>query len=141
MNEVKFAGTIVEVDNEVVAKVTEFSRELSISEEKTTGSEDVVPGTDVLQEQFVSIGVSETAKLAGIATESADTGPDTGQSALKEAAEAGETVVLKQTKNTGYGYALSGFFTGYAETGSTAGVYKFSGSFRVNSKTEITPGS
>ncbi len=138
--EVKFAGTIIEVEDEVVAKVTSFTRSLSISEEDVTGAEDVIAGTDVLQQQFVSIAVGETASVEGVAIEDAG-GPDAGQSELKDAAEVGATVVLKQTRNTGYGKALTGFFTSYEETGSTSGVYRFSGTFRVNEKVDVVPGS
>lgn len=136
--EIKFAGTVIEIDNEVVAKVTSFERSVSISEEDVTGSEDVIPGTDVLRQQFVSVAVGETATVEGIAVED-DAGPDAGQSALAEAAESGTQVVLKHTRNSGYGKQLTGFFTSYSETGSTSGVYRFSGTFRVNSTAEITP--
>ena len=140
MPEVKFAGTVIEVDDVVVAKVTSFSREVSISEDDVTGAEDVVAGTDVLHQQFVSIAVSETAEIEGVAIEG-PTGPDIGQSDLRTAAESGDEVVLKQTKNTGYGVSLTGFFTSYSEEGTTSGVYRFTGSFRVNSKVDIVPGS
>lgn len=138
--EVKFAGTVIEIDNEVVAKVTSFERSVSISEEDVTGSEDVIAGSDVLQQQFVAVAVGETATIEGIAVED-EAGPDAGQSALAEAAESGIQVVLKHIRNSGYGKQLTGFFTAYSENGSTSGVYRFSGTFRVNSKTEIVPGS
>jgi hypothetical protein len=141
MNEVKFACTVIKVDNEVVAKVTSFKRSLSISEEDVTGSEDCIAGTDVLHIQMVSIAVDETAEIEGIAIESALTGLDIGQSELRDAAETGKIVSVRYTRNTGYGFTLNGFFTKYDEEGSTSEVYKFKGSFRINSKTEIVPGS
>jgi hypothetical protein len=140
-NEVKFAGTVIEVANEVVAKVTSFSRNISVSETEVTGAEDVIAGTDVLQQQFVAISVGETANIEGIAIESQASGADIGQSELKDAAESGDVVELKQTRMTGYGVKLTGFFTSYTESGSTSDVYKFSGGFRVNSKEEIVPAS
>lgn len=140
MSEVKFGGTIIEVDDEVVAKITSFSRNVSVSEEDVTGAEDVIDGSDVLQQQFVSIAVGETASLEGISIED-ETGLDSGQSELKDAAESGASVTVKHTKNNGYGQILTGFFTSYEESGSTSGVYRFSGSFRVNSKVEVVPGS
>ncbi len=140
-NEVKFAGTIIEVNDEVVAKVTSFSRALTISEENVTGSEDVIPGSDVLHEQFVAISVGETASVEGIAIESAGEGPDDGQSELRDAAEAGEIVTMTWTKLTGYGQKLTGFFTAYNEVGSVSAVYRFTGTFRVNSKEDVVPGS
>jgi len=140
-NEVKFAGTVVEVDNEVVAKITKFNRAVSISEENITGSEDYIPGTDVLHEKFTAIAVSETASVEGITIENETNGLDDGQSELKDAAESGKIVTMKSTKNNGYGWLLSGFFTAYDEDGDTTKVFRFKASFRVNSKTEITPGS
>jgi hypothetical protein len=140
-NEVKFADTVIEIDEVVVAKVTAFNRAVSIDEEDVTGSEDVVAGSDVLQKQFVAIAVGETANVEGIAIESADSGLDAGQSDLRDAAESGETVVLRHTRATGYGHAFTGFFTSYNESGSTSSVYRFTGAFRINSKEEITPAS
>lgn len=140
MPEVKFAGTVIEIQDEVVAKVTSFNRSLSISEDDVTGAEDVIVGTDVLQQQFVPIAVGETAAIEGVAIEDGS-GLDAGQSELKNAAEQGDIVSLRHVRNTGFGVLLTGFFTAYDETASTSGVYRFSGTFRVNSKVAITPGS
>jgi hypothetical protein len=140
-NEVKFAGTQVTVDNEVVAKVTSFNRSVSVKEENITGSEDVVPGTDVLHEMFTAISISETANVEGIAIETQTNGLDDGQSELKDAVESGKVITMRTVKNTGYGWSLSGFLTSYDESGDTSGVYKYKGAFRVNAKTKITPGS
>lgn len=140
-DEVKFARTEIQIQNEVVAKITSFSKATEISEEDVTGSEDYIAGTNVLHNKFVSISVGETADIEGITIESADTGLDDGQSELKDAAETGADVTVRYVKHTGYGYSMSGFFTSYEESGSTSEVYKFKGSFRINSKTEITPGS
>ena len=139
-DEIKFANTVITVDSEVVAKITSFNRSLSVAEEDVTGAEDVVVGTNILQQQFVPISIGETAALEGISIEDA-AGPDDGQSELKTAAEAGTIVVLQQVRNTGFGTALSGFFTAYEETGSISSVYKFRADFRVTSKAAVTPGS
>jgi len=141
MNEVKFAGSVVMVDGEIVAKITGFNKNSSISEEDVTAAQNVIPGTDVLHSEFVSIMVSETANVEGIVIEEAVGGMDDGQSELKNAADTGKTVILRQTRNTGYGYTLSGFFTSYEESGDVSGVYKFKSTFRINTKTEIVPGS
>jgi hypothetical protein len=140
-NEVKFARTEIQVENEVVAKVTSFSRKVDISEEDVTGSEDYIPGTNVLHQNFASIAVGETADVEGIAIESSASGLDDGQSELKDAAESGKDVTMRQIRNTGFGHLLTGFFTSYEENGSTSEVYKYKGSFRINSKVAITPGS
>jgi hypothetical protein len=141
MDEIKFGGTIIKIDGEVCSKITSFTRSVTIAEEDVTGAEDVVAGSDILDSQFVSISKGETADVEGISIESASSGMDIGQSDLKDAAESGKTVVIEHTRPTGYGYNLTGFFTSYEESGDTSGVYKFKGSFRINIKTEITPGS
>jgi len=140
-NEVKFAGTIVEVNNEVVAKVKVFNKNTAVSEEDITGSEDYIPGTDVLYSQFTSIAVSETASIEGIAIQTRTTGLDDGQSELKDYATTGQPVALRQIRNNGHGYLLNGFFTSYEENGDVSGVYKYKGTYRVISKQEIVPGS
>lgn len=140
-DEIKFGNTVITVASEVVAKVTSFSQETEIDEEDVTGSEDVVSGSNVLQKQFVSIAVGDSASVEGIAIESASSGRDVGQSELKSAAAAGETVTMTHTRNTGYGDSLSGFFTSYEESADTGGVYKFKAEFRINSKTAISPSS
>ena len=140
-NEVKFGGTYVTIDNEVVAKVTAFNKNTAIKEENITGSEDIIPGTNVLYEKFTAISVGQTATVECIVIESEQYGPDDGQSELKDAAGKGIIVTMKTVKNTGYGWSLRGFFTSFDEGADTSGVYKLKGTFRVNEKTEITPGS
>ena len=130
--EIRFAGTVIEVDNSVVAKVTSFTRTFNIQEEDVTGAEDVMDGSLILHTKFIPVSVGETVNLAGIAIEG-----DAGQSALREAAENGIEVVLKQTRPTGYGLSMTGYFTGYEESGANASVYKFSGTFRVNEREDI----
>jgi hypothetical protein len=139
--EVKFARTNIEVDGETVAKVTTYSRAVEVAEEDITGSMDYIAGTNVLHQQYASISVGETAEMEGISMESNETGLNAGQSELKDAAETGKTVTLRHTKHTGFGYVFSGFFTSYEESAGVSEVYKWKGSFRINSKTEITPGS
>ncbi|OFW61773.1 MAG: hypothetical protein A2Z35_05950 [Actinobacteria bacterium RBG_19FT_COMBO_36_27] len=141
MPEVKFARTQIMVDNEIVAKVTSFNRDVAIAEEDITGSEDYIAGTNVLHQQFASISVGETAAVEGIAIESAAAGLDDGQSELRDSAETGAMVTMRHVRHTGYGYVLTGFFTAYSENGNTGEVYKYKGTFRVNSKVAITPGS
>lgn len=131
-DEIKFAGTVITVDGEVVAKVTSFTRTFNVAEEDVTGAEDVMPGSTILHTKFVPVSVGETVNLAGIAIEG-----DAGQSSLREAAENGTEVVLKQVRHTGYGVTMTGYFTGYEETGTAASVYKFSGTFRVNTREDV----
>lgn len=140
-SEVKFANTRVYVDNEFVSKVTSFKRTSSIAEENVTGAEDYISGTDVLQEQYVPISVGEMAEVEGISQETANGGPDDGQYEMSELARAGTMCTIRRLKNTGYGENLTGFFTNFEETGSTSEVYKWKASFRVNSITQVVPGS
>lgn len=141
VNEIKFAKTIVKVGGYIVAKVTSWTDTAETSEENITGAEDYIAGTDVLREQYTSISVGQTAEMEGIAIEDPTTGRDDGQSALKEAAKSGEIVELVKTNFNGFGYTYSGFFTNYEESASSSEVYKWTGSFRINSEAEITPGS
>lgn len=140
-DEIKFGNTVVQVDNEIVSKVTSFNTKTDVSEEEITGSEDVVAGTNVLFSKFTAIKVGKTADMEGIAIESSSAGRDDGQSELQDAVDTGKLVTVRCTRNTGYGWLLSGFFTSYEEGADTSGVYKWKASFRVNQKTEITPGS
>lgn len=129
----RFAGTVIEIDDVVVAKVTSFQRTLDIQETETTGSEDTVDGGNILRQQFIAVAVGETIALEGIAIEA-----DAGQSALATAAETGDTVVIRQTEASGDGYEMTGHFTRYEESGGVSeGIYTWSGDFRVNSKTAI----
>lgn len=140
-NEVKFANTVITVQSEVVAKVTNFTKSVSVSEVDVTGAEDVVAGTNILYQQFVPIAVGETASVEGITVEDEVSGLDVGQSELKDAAESGEVVTIQHTRNTGYGTEYTGFFTSYEESGGVNGVYTFRGDFRVTSKSDIVPSS
>ena len=140
-NEVKFGGTWMSLDNEIIAKITSFNKNTSIKEENITGSEDIIPGTNVLYEKFTPISVGETATLECIVIESSQYGPDDGQSDFKDAASKGIIVTISCVKNTGYGWALTGFFTSKDEGADTSGVYKLKGTFRINTKVAITPGS
>lgn len=129
--EVKFAGTTVEVDSEVVGKITTFNRSVTIAEADVTGAEDLIDGADVVHDVFVATRVGETATVEGIALSA-----DDGQSALREAAETGGTVALKHKPPVGPVTTLNGFFTAYSENGGlSAGIYTWSGTFRINSKT------
>lgn len=141
IGEVKFAGTAIYIDNELVAKVTSWKRDVSTAEENITGSEDYIPGTDVLHEQYSPISVGESAEVEGISIEKRTTGLDDGQSELKDAGESGKIITVRHVKNNGYGEICVGFFTKYEESASTTESYKFKGSFRINSVTRITPGS
>lgn len=140
-DEIKFGGTVVIIDNEIVAKITAFNKNTAVKEENITGSEDIIAGTNVLHDVFTPVSIGETATVEGVAIESSNYGPDDGQSELKDAVDNGIIITMRQTRNTGYGYLMTGFFTSYDEGADTSGVYKFKATFRVNTKQEIVPGS
>lgn len=142
VKEIKFAGTIVSVGDEAltakpVGKITAFNRSVTVGEADVTGSEDLAEGGDVVRDTFVSIRVGETATCEGIALAGNE-----GQSELKAAVETGATITLRHTYADGSGQALSGFFTAFNENGGlSAGIYTWSGTFRINSKTAIAKGA
>jgi len=139
--EVKFAGTTVLVEGLILAKVTTFNNDTNISEEDVTAAENIIAGTDVLRNEYVPIAVNETATIEGITIETSTAGRNIGQSELKASADKGQMITIRRVRNTGYGDILYGFFTSYSETGDVSGVYRFKSTFRVNSKTDIIPGS
>lgn len=132
-NERKFAGTSIEIDGVVVAKITSFNVSSNTSEIETTGSEDVMPGSDILNAQFQAVKQDSTLALEGIAMIG-----DTGQDDLRTAAEAASIVELERIYQDGTGHVFTGYLTNFTESGSVQdGVYKFSTGFRVNSKVAI----
>ncbi|WP_054705374.1 hypothetical protein [Bacillus sp. JCM 19041] len=136
MAEKKFAGTRVEVNEKVVAKLTSFTHSLEVEEADVTGLGDTVDGGGVFRQKFIAASVGETVSMEGIALLE-----DDGQSELKRVSELGQNAVIKHTDAKGSGYALTGFFTAYEEEGSVSeGVYTFSGEFRVNTKETIREG-
>ena len=137
MPEEKFAGFVVKVDDVTVAKITSITmNNLTISESDITGSEDVVPGGDILAQKFASIAVNETANVEGIVWVG-----DAGQSDLKTAAKQGAEVELSAVNAHGNGHALTGFFTSYQESRGTGDVAKFTAAFRANENEAIVNGS
>jgi len=129
----KFAGTYIEIDGEVVSKITSVSNSYSTSEEDITGSEDK-NDINTLFQKFSAIAINTTFSIEGISMDDSE-----GQNRLKQVAQAGENTVLRCIRRTGHGMELHGFFTSYEESGSTSGVYRFSGTFRINRKYKITP--
>ena len=133
MAERLFAGTYIEIDAVLVAKVTNFSNDISINETEVTGSEDVVVGSSILTQKNVVTKMSETLALEGIAVIA-----DAGQSDLETAARTGAQAVLHHHYQDASGTAYTGYFTAFKKGGSVSdAVYKWSGSFRVNSEVAV----
>ena len=129
-NERKFAGTIIEIDGVVVAKITSFNETNNTSEIETTGSEDVMSGSDILAAQYQAIKLDSTLALEGIAYVG-----DTGQDDLEIAADTAAIVDLTRKYQDGTGHTYRGYLTNRSVSGSVSdAIYKFSCNFRVNSK-------
>ncbi|TES53679.1 hypothetical protein E2L07_12300 [Halalkalibacterium halodurans] len=134
MTEKRFAGTRIEVNGIVVAKITSFTHSLEVEEADVTGLGDVDEGSSVFRQKFIASAIGETAAMEGVVLVD-----DAGQSELKRVAESGQDAVVKHTDENGNGYELTGFFTTYEEEGSISeGVYTFSGEFRVNEKSVVS---
>jgi len=136
-NEIQFASSVVKVDGTTVAKVTSINKNSAMSEVDVTGAEDVSGA--LVQEQFIPVSIGQTLDLEGISVSGAAAEYEDGQSALIAAAENGTEVVLQVLKPAGYGFDYTGYFTSLREGASAKDVYKWSGSFRVNSKQAVTP--
>lgn len=129
----RFAGTTVKIDSVTVAKITTWGRDSSTAETDVTGSEDVVAGTEILETKYEPVAVSSTINFGGI-----EVVGDTGQGDVEAAFGEGTEVTIRQAYNDGTGWDYTGFLTSYNQTGSVGdAVYKFTASFRVNSKVAI----
>ena len=60
--EIRFAGTVIEVDGDVVAKVTSFTRTFDVQEEDVTGAEDVMDGSLILHTKFIPVSVGKPSR-------------------------------------------------------------------------------
>jgi len=132
-----FASSTILIDGTVVARVTSVRRAVSMNEVDTTGAENVSGA--LADKQYLPVSIEETLELEGISMQNT-TGPvehEPGQLALITAAEAGTSAVLQALKPNGKGHNFTGYFTAFSEGGSVDDVYKWSGSFRVNSKAAV----
>lgn len=132
----RFATCSVSIGAELVGKITQFGRSITVSEEMISGSEDATTGDNAIVEKYVPVSVGQTANTGGVSLTT-----DAGQSAIEAAAEnATEGVVLQFRYADGTGMDYTGFFTNFEENGEvSANVFRFTAQFRVNSKTEFTP--
>lgn len=129
----RFAGTTIKIDSVTVAKITSWGEDNSTAETDVTGAEDVVVGTEILQTKMEPTAISSTVNFAGI-----EVIGDTGQSDVEDAFGEGTQVVITRLYNDGSGYDYTGFLTSYNRTGSIGdAVYKFTSTFRINSKVAV----
>lgn len=145
MAEYGFASTTVKIGAVAVAKVTGLRLQMNMQEIEVTGAEDVSGA--LVNEIWLPVAIGRTLDLDGIAVAGDGlTGTpqyEAGQELLRDAAETGGSITLEVRKddpnvggvNKGYDYV--GYFTSFSEQGGVKDVYKWSGTFRINSQTEV----
>lgn len=137
----QFANAVIKVDTVVVAKVTSIKVNRSLQEVDVTGAEDVSGA--LVDEQFLPVSVGTTVDLEGIFVsglgETVAQRREPGQADMVTAMEAGTEAVLQVLDANGYGDDFTGYFTGYSDLGAVKDVWKWTGTFRVNSKSAVTP--
>lgn len=133
----KVAGFTAALGGDDIAVILGYELATEVSEEEVSGLEDTVGDPPIISEQYMAQSVGKTASINGISVVD-----DTGQSAVETAASTGAVVTLEYRYYDGSGYDLEGFFTNHTRTGDKGETTeKFSGSFRVNSKTDVPASS
>ncbi len=136
-NEIRYAGSVFKIGSDVVAKVTSFKYDSSMDEIDVTGAEDV--SGSLTEKKFLTTAIEQSAAIEGIAVAGTAAAREPGQSALRTAGENGNEVTLSVTDSNGYGFDYVGYFTSYGESAAVGDTWKFSGGFRINSKTAVSP--
>src|SRR5690625_1540548 len=130
----KVAGFTATIGTDAIAAILGYEIASEISEEEVAGLEDTVGDPPIISEQYLAQSVGKTASINGIAVVD-----DDGQVAAETAAETGSEVTLEYRYEDDTGYGLTGHFTNFTRTGDKGeATEKFSATFRVNSKTEVT---
>lgn len=131
----RFATCSVSIGADVVGKITQFGRSITVSEEMVSGSEDATSTGNAIVEKYAPVSVGETANTGGVSIVN-----DAGQIAVEDAAKnATEDVTLEFRYPDGSGVDYTGFFTNFEENGElSANVFRFTAQFRVNESTDVT---
>lgn len=142
MPERRVAGFEVSDGTNTLANVLGYEITSEISEEEVAGLGDTVGDPPIISEKYLSQSVGKTSAINGIVFTGGGTTGDTPTDAELKAfitnAETGGTMTLEYRYEDGSGYDLAGFFTNFTLTGDKgAATEKYSGSFRVNTKTEV----
>lgn len=144
MAEYQFASTTVKIGANAIAKVTSLRTNMNMQEIEVTGAEDV--SGVLVSEQFLPVSIGKTVELEGISVAgdgvSGTAQYEVGQESLIDAANAGTELTLEVRKpiidsGVAKGYDYVGYFTAFQETGAVKDVYKWSGTFRINTATEV----
>lgn len=116
-----------------IGRLTTFGNSISVSEEMTSGADDVTSGGGVVLEQYEPVSVGETANVGGISLVSND-----GEAAIVSAARNPSSgLVLEYRNPDGSGTDYTGFFQGYEKTAELPNVQRFTATFRVNSTSSV----
>lgn len=130
----KVAGFTATIGEDEIAAILGYEINTEISEEEVSGLEDTVGDPPIISETYLAQSVGRTAAINGISVVD-----DDGQAAVETAAETGAEVTLEYRYDDGTGFDLTGHFTNHTRTGDKGEVTeKFSGTFRVNSKDNVT---
>ena len=141
--EKRVAGFNVSDGTNTLANVTSYEIASEVSEENVSGLGDTVGTPPIISEQYFATSVGQTASISGIVFTgegSSGTGPDDASiQAFRSNAETGAEMTLEYRYTDSSGYDLTGFFTNFTYTGDVGeATEKYSASFRVNSKTDVT---
>lgn len=141
--EKRVAGFTIGDGTNTFANITSYEINTEISEEEVAGLNDTVGSPPILSESYLAVSVGRTASLSGVAFSGDGTSGSGPSSAAIQAflgnAETGAELTLEYRYNDDSGYDLTGFFQSFNFTGDKGeATEKFSGTFRVNDKTEVT---
>lgn len=141
--EKRVAGFSVSDGTNTLAQITSYEINSEISEEEVAGLGDTVGTPPIISEKYLAVSVGKTASGSGIVFTgegSSGTGPDDAAlKAFRANAETGATMTLEYRYTDTSGYDLEGFFTSFNYTGDKGeATEKFTYTFRVNTKTDVT---
>lgn len=141
--EKRVAGFTVGDGSNTLANVTSYSISSEVSEEEVSGLNDTVGSPPIISEKYLAQSVGQTASVSGIVFTgegSSGTGPDDASlQTFRSNAETGAEMTLEYRYTDSSGYDLTGFFTSFEYTGDKGeATEKYTGEFRVNSKTDVT---
>src|SRR5690606_42033356 len=122
-----FAGTVVTIGTDAVGLINSLTDTTDVTETEVSGVENTVTGdNEILFQTFLPTAVGHTFALAGVAL-----GNDSGQDAIKAAADVGDEVTIAYVDQNGdIGATATGFFTQYVQQGSLPGAWTFTANFR-----------
>lgn len=141
--EKRVAGFTIGDGTNTFANITSYELNTEVAEEEVSGLNDTVGSPPILSEKYLAVSVGRTASMSGVSFTgdgTSGTGPSSAAiQAFLANAETGAVITAEYRYTDGSGYDLEGFFTSFNFTGDKGeATEKFSGTFRVNSKTEVT---